>query len=95
MRSAGTIDRARAPPRGARRYTAADLTRVAVVLRAKEAGLSPRAIRSLLTSDGPAQGADRRHARPVSFGEAFRRSPGLAWNHRRTTSAHASRRSTP
>ncbi|MFH8371477.1 MerR family transcriptional regulator [Streptomyces sp. NPDC018031] len=38
-------------PAGRRRYGAADLTRVAVVLRAKEAGLSLDAIRTLTTTD--------------------------------------------
>lgn len=39
---------------GRRRYTTADLTRVAVILRAKEAGLSLDTIRSLVTAAAPA-----------------------------------------
>jgi len=39
---------------GRRRYRTADLTRVAVILRAKEAGLSLDTIRSLYTTSEPA-----------------------------------------
>ncbi|GAA1404180.1 MerR family transcriptional regulator [Kitasatospora putterlickiae] len=52
---------------GRRRYTAADLTRVAVILRAKEAGLSLDAIRALATATATANGA------ATATGEAGRR----------------------
>ncbi|MFI8438232.1 MerR family transcriptional regulator [Streptomyces sp. NPDC079020] len=43
---------------GRRRYGRADLTRVAVILRAKEAGLSLDSIRALVTTGDPAGRAD-------------------------------------
>ena len=43
---------------GRRRYEAADLTRVAVILQAKGAGLSLEAIRSLATTADPARRSD-------------------------------------
>ncbi|WP_344004419.1 MerR family transcriptional regulator [Streptomyces thermocarboxydovorans] len=43
---------------GRRRYGSADLTRVAVILRAKEAGLSLRSIRSLTAAGDPARRRD-------------------------------------
>ncbi|MDF6045167.1 MerR family transcriptional regulator [Streptomyces sp. JH14] len=43
---------------GRRHYRAADLTRVAVILRAKEAGLSLETIRSLVATGDPAKRRD-------------------------------------
>ncbi|WP_067793157.1 MerR family transcriptional regulator [Actinomadura formosensis] len=45
-------------PAGRRRYTAADITRVAAILRAKEAGLSLEAIGVLAAGAGPARQRD-------------------------------------
>ncbi|MDR3079329.1 MAG: MerR family transcriptional regulator [Streptomyces sp.] len=45
-------------PAGRRRYGAPDLVRVAVILRAKEAGLPLDAIRSLITATDPAERRD-------------------------------------
>lgn len=45
-------------PAGRRRYGTADLTRVAVILRAKEAGLSLGTIRSLVAAADPATRRD-------------------------------------
>lgn len=42
-------------PLGRRRYGAADLTRVAVILRAKEAGLALDTIRALVATADPAR----------------------------------------